>query len=286
MHTSLTRSSVTVVAASLAIVMCGSRVRAWGPEAHRIIARIALTRMTDGARRAAVALLAGEDFAESATWADDVRRDRPETAAWHFVNIPYGRTTYDPARDCRPSPRGDCIVAALERERRVLEDLSRPTDERRDALRFVIHFVGDLHQPLHAIDDHDEGGNDVHVNLADQRPRAAGHELSLHAAWDSTLLSEQSRGEAAYLRFLLNDIAARRPDPGRVDFAGWADESHGVAMDVAYAYPGFSPSGPTNSVIQLSRAYQRRSLAAIDHQIELAGLRLAVVLDDAFRGAR
>jgi hypothetical protein len=286
MRTSLTRSSVTVVAAFLAIVMGGSRLRAWGPEAHRIVARIALTRMTDGAKRAAATLLGGEDFAESATWADDVRRERPETAAWHFVNIPYGRTTYDPARDCRPSPRGDCIVAALERERRVLEDPSLPTGDRRDALRFIIHLVGDLHQPLHAIDDHDEGGNDVHVNLAGQRLRAAGRELSLHAVWDSTLLSEQSRGEAAYLRFLLNDIVAHRPDPGRVDFGGWADESHRVAMDVAYAYPGFSPSGPTGDIIQLSRAYQRRSLAAIDQQVELAGLRLSVVLDDAFRRER
>ncbi len=268
------------------VVAGGAGLDAWGPEAHRIVARIALTRMTDGARRAAVALLDGEDFAESATWADDVRRERPETAAWHFVNIPYGRASYDPSRDCRPSPRGDCLIAALERERTALEDRAKPASDRRDALRFIIHLVGDLHQPLHAIDDHDEGGNDVHVTLPGRRPAAAGHELSLHAAWDSTFVTSQRRGEAAYLRFLLDDLDRRPLEAGRIDFAGWADESHRVAMDVAYAYPGFSPAGPSSRIINLSRAYERNALTAIDRQIELAGLRLAAVLDDAFARVR
>jgi hypothetical protein len=82
----------------------------------------------------------------------DIRNQRPETYNWHFVDIPLAETRYEAAKHCKPSERGDCVVAELDRLRRDLQ--CAPTDgQKRDALRYVVHFIGDIHQPLHTVDE-------------------------------------------------------------------------------------------------------------------------------------
>jgi hypothetical protein len=235
--------------------------------------------MTPEARRFAQDLLGTEDFIASSTWADDVRSQRPETANWHFVNIPYSEQNYSAARDCVPTARGDCVVAELERARRAMTDESLPKPARAEALKFLIHFVGDLHQPLHAIDNHDRGGNDVHVTVAGLPADRAS--TSLHGAWDATLLSLRGLGEAAHAEALMQDVRTSRLAALPIDFAKWAESTHQIAVEYVYDYPGFSASGPPAEPVGLSADYQRRAGLAIDHQLELAGARLAAVLNNA-----
>src|SRR5512139_924436 len=158
-HVKLIR--VVLVVAALALVP--SRSFGWGRDGHQVIANLAQSRLSPQARKGVAALLHGATPASVSTYADNYRNNHPETARWHFVNIPLGDGHYNPARDCVPSPQGDCIIAAIDRFSAILADPSRPQDERAEALKFLVHLVADLHQPLHATNNNDRGGNDTKV---------------------------------------------------------------------------------------------------------------------------
>lgn len=111
----------------------------------------------------------------ASTWADEIRRDRPETAPWHYVDIKVTSTGLDRGRNC---PGDDCVVAQIEKDLAIVRDRTLAPPIRAEALRFLIHFVGDLHQPLHAADSHDRGGNEVRVVLD-------GELTNLRAVWDT-----------------------------------------------------------------------------------------------------
>jgi hypothetical protein len=139
-----------------------SEAASWGASGHAIIAEIAQRRLHPQAVRKIRELLGGDvSLASVASWADELALLRPNTANWHFVNIPYDAVSYDPARDCKDTPRGDCVINAIARARSLLSDRMVSRRQRAEALMFLIHFVGDVHQPLHAADRHDAGGSQV-----------------------------------------------------------------------------------------------------------------------------
>jgi hypothetical protein len=166
---------------------------AWGYEAHRVIAEIAEQFLQPQTVHQVRALLAIENvttLADVSTWADEIRQQHPETAHWHFVSIPIHPLAgepkeYDATRDC---PYGDCVVAKIEEFERVLSDRQKPDRERLEALKYLVHFIGDVHQPLHASNDHDRGGNDVTVMFM-------GLPTNLHAVWDSGIISPAVKGD-------------------------------------------------------------------------------------------
>lgn len=258
-----------------------ARVSAWGAQGHHVVARIAWALMTPAARERASAILGGgpEVFVAAATWADEVRQARPETSNWHFVDIPVGDARFDAARDCRPSPQGDCIIAEIARLRADLGDRARSDADQAEPLKFLIHFVGDLHQPLHDIDDHDRGGNDVHVEAL---RGAEGRATNLHAAWDTGLINLSSETEAARAGRLLDDLRTHPVDT-TLDVVKWSEEAHAVAERVAYRYPGFSPAGPPRETVALDAAYRDTALSVIDRQLERGGARLAALLNILLR---
>src|SRR5262249_51941502 len=143
-------------------------------------------------------------------------------------------TTFDPRRDCRPDPRrGDCIVAALERQTRVLGDPRVGVRARRDALKFVTHLVGDLHQPLHCAEhDADRGGNDVAGGFLGEEG------WTLHRVWDNGLIAQSGLSQNRHLQSLMQWLRSQNTDR----IAGgtpidWANETHAVAVDHAYRTP-------------------------------------------------
>jgi hypothetical protein len=212
----------------------------------------------------------------AATWADEVRSDRPETYNWHFVDIPYGEARYDASRDCPATEKGDCVIAAIARERADLADSGKTAVLRAEALKYLIHFVGDLHQPLHAIDDKDRGGNDVKVLALRAED---GRNTNLHAAWDTGLINLSAETEAARAGRLLSATLEVHPGDLDLDPVKWAEQSHETAVRVAYKYPSFSPFGPGADPITLDETYRTRAMAAIDHQLALGGYRLAALLN-------
>jgi nuclease S1 len=272
------RLSTVLIALIIACSPPGSlRLSAWGVQGHRIVARIAWARMTQAARDNASALLGGgmDEFVASATWADEVKSARPESYNWHFVDIPVAQPRYDATRDCPPTEKGDCVIAAISRARAELAEPGRSTALKAEALKFLVHFVGDLHQPLHAIDNRDRGGNDVRVSALRGED---GRATNLHAVWDTGLINLSSETEAARAQRLLVDLASHPVDV-TLDVVKWAEESHDLGVRVVYRYPGFSPTGPGTDAITLDDAYRSTAAAAIDRQLQAGGARLAALLD-------
>jgi nuclease S1 len=263
------------------LITSAVRVEAWGPAGHHIVARLALAIMKPETVRAAQEVLGNEDFVSASTWADEILPARPQTAAWHVVEMPIGSTGYDRERDCRRAGRLDCVVEALLSGERMLGAASRAgllsLDERRERLKFYLNLVGEIHQPLNCADNGDHGGRDVKVHLPDARGEAAT--VSLYALWDSALIDRRGLSEDAYLRMLIADLSDHPMEAGSLNPADWAVEAHAVAADDAYRYANFVFGKVPAAVVTLDAAYLERARTAVDRQLERAGVRLARMLD-------
>ena len=260
--------------AGLLACMCTWPVLAWGPLGHAVVADIAQRHLSAGARAEVRRLLAPEHvdtLAAVSSWADGLRDDPAQRALWlrtrsqHYVDF-HGRhrCRYEPPVDCR---QGQCVVAGIAHYAGVLADRGRGDAERREALKFVVHFVGDVHQPLHAGYRDDKGGNTRQVVFA-------GRGSNLHRVWDSGLLAQRGLDAAAYARLL--DAQPGPALPGPVSPIGgaaarWAEESCRLT-----AQPGFYPR-----TRKLGRTYVEAELPVAEQRLRLAGYRLAAVLNQA-----
>ncbi|MCU0246312.1 MAG: S1/P1 nuclease, partial [Bryobacter sp.] len=174
-------------AALLAWIAFPTCALAWGREGHQIISKIATRWIHPATAREAAALLEeGETLVTISTWADEVRAEREETATWHYINLPLEAKLRGIEWRAYCPPAG-CILSAIEDSLKVLRDRSAGRVKLAEALKFLVHFVGDLHQPLHTVDRNDRGGNDLQVILN-------GQVVSLHWAWDTLLIGERQDG--------------------------------------------------------------------------------------------
>ena len=229
---------------------------------HRIIADIAEDHLTLASRAALEQLIGTAELANFATWADDIRPQHRETATWHYVNIPRSAAGYRKGRDC---PDEQCVVVKLEEFSAILRDPRQPVPARQEALKWVIHLVGDIHQPFHAIGDA-RGGNDVGVTefgteMCGRRP------CELHALWDTDLLVHTGLREHPYVDTLEALIGQQHLQAsGTVE--SWADESF-RAGKAAWVEPGTA----------IDEVYFDRELPVVNQRLALAGLRLAAMLN-------
>ena len=277
---------------------------AWGDEGHRIVARIAEPLLTPAARAAVDALLAADadtltapDFASRATWADKWRdSDRngtkqryTATEQWHFVDIEinapdlrtacFGLPTLPAGTPASAGAAQNCVVDKVAEFESELADPGQPQAERILALKFLEHFVGDLHQPLHASDNHDRGGNDVMVLFG--RRRVASR---LHAFWDTSVVEQLGREDTSVASELSATFAAERSAWSAGPPGAWAQESFQAARDVAYAFPPETePDEHGIPAHHLDAAYEARSEVTVRTQLAKAGFRLAALLNAALR---
>jgi hypothetical protein len=249
-------------------------------------------------------------------WADKVRNDRPYTRQWHFVDIPLDAEQYLAARDCQSSPEGDCIIQEIERAFALLSNPNEEKCARAAALKYIIHFVGDMHQPLHdATDTHDveatangfptdRGGNLKFVTWLGKPTNSFGDNWQLHAVWDSGIIDETSADEATLANALVSALTPAQkqfasPSSGSAsNFADslgglvtrWAQEAHVLAVQKAYA--GLGPQDPNDVAVEKGKSYHRYHLTqaylnsnrpVVKQQLALAGVRLARVLNEALR---
>jgi hypothetical protein len=282
-----------LTACAIVTALTPASALAWGGSGHKTIAAIAWSRMTPLARAEAQRLLAASDdglvgagFIESAVWAD-AYRDSSEIARrtsrrWHYVNFSYQAINYPAACPQDSSVHGRASTTGsdacgLTKLNVFLGELSDPTvseQERGRALRFTIHLVGDLHQPLHAIDHEDGGGNCEEVLAPD------GRKTSLHGYWDTSVVSELGRQPVQLARTLSAQI-----DPAKArrwagePTAGWVNESYVLARDVAYAYGGPNYCDHISAPVRITPAYDARARKVAAEQLQKAGVRLAAVLN-------
>lgn len=259
-----------LIAFALLFLLAGP-AHAWGSRGHRLVGHVAESALTPTARAQVEALLAGEQDPENrslagiSTWADELRERDPDlgrrSARWHYVNIGESGCRYEPARDC---PGGDCVIEAINDQAAILGDTARSDGERLQALKFVVHFVGDVHQPMHAGYAHDRGGNSAQVNLRDGTRN--GHGTNLHALWDSSLFHGLRESEERHLAELgkLQVDAPAHGTPG-----SWAEESCAVVLQEGVY--------PPEHVVTLDYVYRWRPVA--EQRIVIAGQRLATLLN-------
>jgi hypothetical protein len=238
---------------------------------HSLVARIADAQLTPAAH-ARVAAILGPDttMASISSWPDQIRGARAATAPWHFVDIPIDQPHLDMARDC---PKGDCVLAKIEDFKKVVVDPAATAVERKEALMFLVHFVGDMHQPLHCADNKDKGGNDVKLEFF-------GRSSNLHSAWDSGLLGRMGKEDELFARFSADLTEKRAKKWGKGTVEEWAEQSHKAAQKVVY---GKLPKAPAGGLVKVDAAYERAADPVIKAQIEKAGARLAAVLNSTLK---
>jgi hypothetical protein len=308
--------------AFLLIVCVPLPARGWGCEAHETIALLADKHLTAHARKMVYELLEAAPvdprtprschpttptvFVEASFWADDVRRDKTspfhETGPWHFIDIPRGVSSGDLRRFC-PARKG-CVLQAIDEQIRVLRT-ARGDRRRADALRFIIHLIGDLHQPLHAATNNDRGGNCVPVAYFGMEPRLPpnhtqddAYRPNLHAVWDTDIIRRilRHRDPAWFAgviehRFQSQMVSWQRQP---IDLNQWAWETHQVAEETVYGLLStpIPPEPPTRETPcdrmsqrmltlreRVTKRYQKAAVPVVEEQLAKAAIRLAMVLN-------
>ncbi len=278
MASAMPQKSLTAILLGLVVIL-PEPAFPWGDDGHRIVAQVAEHRLHKDAAARVRDLIGPEGLASVAMWADQIKSERPETRPWHYVNIPMGRGDYDPGRDCATPQPGDCVIGALERMYARLLDPSTDTPAKVEALKFLVHLMGDLHQPLHFV-DRDRGGNEVLVTFfGEKNIPSTTIPWNLHAVWDTALIVRTGLTQDQYVAKVEGLLKSRKPgDFEKGSFRVWALETHRAAVEVAY---GLLP--PDRA---LGEDYYRRALPVVDAMLAKAGVRLAKILNEAFGPAR
>ncbi len=298
----------------LALFAC-SPAFGWWCEGHEVVALIAEKHLSPTARNAVFTLLnqfpvasapfcretLDDPLALASTWADVVR-DNEKTGSWHYMDIPLGLRKGDPEKFCEPigpsnngGPRPGCVLSALRYAVNVIHSDKETPEEKVKALRYLIHLVGDLHQPLHTTSDNDRGGNCMPIQFFDD-PKIA----NLHGVWDGMIFNRDFAGKnettsqiAAELdqKFLPERAAWIKNAP---QFDKWAWEGHLLAQKVVYG--DLNPKPPVEDLdphldcqaqlnefgalhIKIGDAYQSEAAPVVEEQIAKAGYRLAEILN-------
>jgi hypothetical protein len=251
--------------AGLFVFACPVIAYGWGRDGHAIIADIATKHLNDKARRQIAVLLGdGVTLASIASWGDEVRPQRPETSTWHYINIPVSGAEKDWMKYC---PASGCLPKAIEQMSATLQSATASRDQKADALKFLVHFIGDLHQPLHVGERGDRGGNDVQTALN-------GKPWNLHSAWDTgILMAALQRNPELGTRLRKGPGWWRRIGMRRGSLPGWVQES--AAVSARAVYPGLGSERP----VVLGETYQAAAVEVVGTQLQRGGVRLSKELN-------
>jgi hypothetical protein len=281
-----------------ALWMVCAPVFAWGDQGHQVIGLIAEHYLEPAVRQRVRAMLAGDesglttkDIAREATWADKYRdSDRDTTKVrynrtrnWHFMNLEldganldracFGRPVLPPGVEASSGPAEDCVLDKIDEFSAELENPETGARERLVALQFLLHLVGDLHQPLHAADDHDQGGNRKTASA----PGIAAN--TLHHLWDVEFVARLGGGETEIAQRLIGAITpSQRAKWSAGKPEDWARETYSVAQSHAY---GLLPVPSTPGHYELPAAYVTDAIAVTSEQLGKAGVRLALMLNQS-----
>ena len=259
---------------------------AWGAVGHQTIAFIAQDRLSPAAKSAVRKILGpGKNLASVSTWADSIVRKRPETAPWHYLNLDarQDQNLFDLSDSCH---NHDCVVDQIDKNLGVLKATFSSRREKSEALKFLVHFVGDLHQPLHCVDDHDRGGNEKWFRFYTHGSNRRFTWVNFHSFWDR-LLEVQTKESPGFLASRLEkEISPADESRWATDKASdWAYENFLIARNDIY---WDLPVGP---LLERNRwgkdlppeYYSGKMRRIVDLQLEKAGVRLAYLLNGLFR---
>ncbi len=245
-------------------ISCSSTAHAWGKTGHRVIGAIAEQHLSDKARAEIISVLGPEGLAEASTWPDFMRSSpdpfwRRKAGPFHYVTVPVGKTY---AQVGAPK-KGDAITA-LNMFAATLKNPEATKEEKALALRFTIHIVGDLHQPFHAGNGKDRGGNQVKIVFFNET-------TNLHAVWDSGMIDREGLSYSEMTKWLEDKITSENiMDWSNPDPLVWIGESVRI-RDRVY---------PTDQFI--SWDYSFKHIGTVHQRLSQAGIRLASYLNDLY----
>ena len=246
----------------LLTTLCPATIFAWGPTGHRVVGRIAEHHVSPETAQAITCLIGPETLAQVATWPDDIRSDPAWKRAdpWHYVSIEDGQTY-----ETSTKAAGGDVIEAIGRFTATLRDPAASRDAKAEALRFLVHLVGDIHQPLHVGRAADAGGNLVKLTWF-------GAPSNLHSVWDSEMIDHQKLSFSELAEFLDHPTRQQVRDWQQGGALDWAAESQALRPQV-YAIPDDS---------KLSWDYEWKTLPIVKQRLLQAGVRLAGLLDEIF----
>lgn len=266
-----------LIAILLLVSLVPAQVIAWGPKGHAVVADVAASRLTPQTRSNLKLLLGEASLASIASWGDEVRKQREESFGWHFVDIPKNAAGFSDQRDCfRPQDKHkgadtdhqNCVVDRIQMFAKILGSENAGREERIEALKWIVHFVGDIHQPLHAVEEA-RGGNDIKL-AAFGSEKCGDWPCNLHWVWDSILLEHTGYNEAEYVsrveKLICSKQLERKAGGGPVD---WANESHVQARQII-----------DRNATAIDERYYQDYIGLVDEKLGLAGLRLAALLNE------
>ncbi len=244
----------------LLLMTCAQESFAWGWQGHKVIGLIADRHLTQEAREVILEKFSINSLADVASWADKTRKKRKQEGPWHYTNIAGDK--YNAQRDC---PGGACVTEKIHEFSGVLLESSASLRQQKDALKFLVHFVGDVHQPLHLGNKKDRGGSTLRFPYK-------GKIVSLHYLWDGGLIDwgGSPLKYADRLHERVSEVEEWYPST----VSDWADESRSLALKEAYKVDG------------LSKVYIKRSREIINLRLMQAGVRLAHLLNKLLTTAR
>lgn len=245
---------------TLVLLALGSNVFAWGPLGHKVVGEIATLNLTPKAKQAVQKLLNNGSLTELATWADVIKNESKyaKTKTWHFVTIEDG----DSYEQSTKNPQGD-VVIAIEDAINTLKDASKAKEEQIEQLKFLIHFVGDIHQPLHVGRGADRGGNEIDVNFM-------GRQQNLHAIWDTGMVDSQQLGVAELARKLQSQKG--NTVVTEFNFKEVVKENMNLRNQV-YNFKNDN----------IDQKYMDQNVAALNSRLLLGGKRLAFILNAIYK---
>lgn len=248
-----------------ALVFCSAFVLiSWGFKGHRAVATIAQKHLTSNTAYVVSAYLKGEGMADVATWADENRN--PKTAPWHFLNLPLGLPHEQFVKAVTESDHN--VYTAILKTEAQLKDKNLSADEKNEALKYLIHLVGDAHQPMHVSRKEDKGGNTIQL-------RFDGKGTNLHSLWDSKLIDHEGLSEA--------DIAKNYDNATTADIRKWQADS-----PMEWIWESYQLSSELYGNVKpgqtIDEVYYQKYIPVIRKRIDQAGIRLAGELNKLFNG--
>lgn len=246
-----------------AVLSFSQEAFSWGKNGHRIVGEIAQRNLTKEAEKGVKDLLGVEDLSRVSTFPDEIRSEKAYdyTAAWHYASIPSGKTYFDQKR----SKDGD-VIEGLFRMEETLRDPKKSKEEKAFALKFLVHMMGDVHQPLHVGLAEDRGGNMV-------RLKWFKGETNLHALWDESMVDFEQLSYTEYSSYLNHFTSDEKKELTKGTFVDWARESQDLRSTV-YDLGGSE---------SLSYEYHHRMKPTMELRLRLAGIRLASILNRTFK---
>jgi hypothetical protein len=255
----------------------------WGAVGHATIAAIAEKNLSPETLEKIKPLLSGQTIEEAAIWAYQYKQTHRNTAPWHYIDLPVRQDVTAaaiPSYCAQDKHQGGDVVSQITKDIEALKAPGTGLQERRKAFWFLIHFMGDVHMPLHAADDNDAGGNDKKVRFfAPDSHSKKGHVTNLHSLWDNLIEVKAAEDPRELGEELSNKITpAERRAWASGSLETWVFESYSIAKNDIY--PDIQPDNAVVTV--LPRDYYDKMRPVVDEQLEKAGIRLAVILEEVF----